>query len=170
MGRFSFVIVLCFLFIFSSLYAADDMVNFSGVWAFNEAKSDLGEGSRRRADLNLTIKQEGNTLSVERVRENRSGEQTTRTENLTLDGKECKNIGSRDREILSVVNWTENKKGLVIKSTSSFEREGETFEIKTDQIWTLSEDGNVLTIDYTSTSPRGERKSIHVYDKQEKKS
>ncbi len=50
-----------------------------------------------------------------------------------------------------------------------FEREGETFEIKTDEIWKLSEDGKVLTIDYTSTSPRGERKSIRVYNKQEEK-
>jgi hypothetical protein len=166
MGIFKFSRLFYLLAIAALVYAGEKGVDFSGVWKLNEAKSNLGDDNRRRPDLKLTIKQDDNTLTVDRVRQNRSGEEVATTEKLTLDGKECKNIGARDREIVSVVNWKEDKKGLVIKSTSSFEREGETFEIKTDEIWTLSEDGKILTIDYTSTSPRGERKALQVYDKQ----
>ena len=157
---------LCLLFIIGHVYAGEKGVDFSGVWAFNESKSNLGDDNRRRGDLKLTVKQEDNSLTVDRVRQNRQGEEVTTNEKYTLDGKECKNMGSRDRETFSVVNWTEDKKGLSIKSTRSVERQGETFEIKTDEGWSLSEDGKTLTIDYTSTSPRGERKATFVYDKQ----
>jgi hypothetical protein len=170
MLRFNLFVTLCLVFIFSSLCAGAEDVNFSGVWVFNDGKSDFGESNRRRADLKLSIKQEGNTLSVERVRQNRSGEENTTTEKFTLDGKECKNIGSRDREKTSVVKWTDDKKGLMITSNMAYQREGETIEVKTVEILILSEDGMVLTIDYTSTSSRGERKSKLVYNKQVEKS
>lgn len=153
------------LFILGLVYAAEKGVDFSGVWAFNESKSNLGDDNRRRGDSKLTVKQEDNLLTVDRVRQNRQGEEVTTNEKFTLDGKESKNMGPRDREIITIVNWTADKKGLIFKSTRSFERQGETFEIKSEQTWSLSDDGKTLTIESTSTSPRGERKATYVYDK-----
>ncbi len=154
-----------FLMIAYNTFAGDEKSNFSGEWALNNEKSDLGEGRFRRAAAKLTIQQEGNNLSIERLSRRQSGEEFVTTEKLTLDGKECENTTFGDRVRKSIANWSEDGKVLTITSTMVFEREGEQMGIKTIEIWKLTEEGNSLSINYTSSSPRGERKQMLVYDK-----
>lgn len=139
-------------------------VNFSGDWSLNEEKSELGEGRFRGAAPKMTISQEGNNLSIERISQRRSGEEFKYTEKYTLDGKECENT-TFNRPKKSTANWSEDGKNLTISSTMAFEREGQTMEINTNEIFNLTEGGNSLTIDYASKSSRGERKNTFVYDK-----
>jgi len=55
---------------------------------------------------------------------------------------------------------------LTVTTTSVFERQGQKTEMKNVETWKLDATGKVLTIDSSSTSPRGERKLTLVYDKQ----
>ena len=163
------VIIFTFLLISFVTFAEDEKANFSGEWSLNEEKSELGEGRRLRAASKLTITQEGNNLSIERLSTRRSGEEFKTEEKLTLDGKECKNIVFRDRERKSIANWSKDGKSLNISSSIVFERNGEEFEISSVEIWKLLEDGKTLSIEYTSKSSRGERKATYFYDKQRDK-
>ena len=158
--------LLFLLYGFISLYAGDNGVNFSGTWGFNESKSTLGEGPGRRADAKLVIKQTVDSMYVERSGTRRSGDTYTYMEKLTLDGKSCSNTFMADREKTSLLQWSADKKSLLINSTMIFQREGNTMEIKVNENWSLSADGKVLTIDYTSTSDFGERKAVYCYDQQ----
>ena len=144
-------------------YAQDGKVNFSGEWSFNESKSDMGEG-RFPATSKLTIKQEGNNLTIERLRTGRDGQEMTSTQELTLDGKESENDTGRGIR-KSAATWSDDGKTLTIKSTMVFDRNGETMEIKSVEQWNLSDGGKILSIDSSSSSPRGERKATLVYDK-----
>lgn len=139
--------------------------NFSGTWGLNEDKSELGERGMRGAAVKLVITQEGNNMSMDKTTRRQSGEENTSAEKYTLDGKECENP-SFNRPKKSTVNWSEDGKSLTIKSTTVFERDGQETEINTIEIFKLSADGKSLSIDYTSKSPRGERKNTFVYDKQ----
>jgi len=143
--------------------AGGGKVNFSGTWTLNESKSTIGEGRFRLSSM-IVAKQDENNLELQRTRTGRDGQPVTLTEKLTLDGKESVSEGE-NRTTKTTANWSEDKKNLIISSTMSFTREGQTTEIKSDETWQLSEDGKTLTIKYHSVSPRGERNDVLVYDK-----
>jgi hypothetical protein len=160
---FSAIIALFLFVCFSSATLAQKTIDFTGKWALNESKSELGEG-RFFSASELNVKQDGNTMVIDRVRTGRDGGTRTTTENLTLDGKESV-TESEFRTMTSTAVWSEDGKSLTIKSKSEFEREGQTFTMNMTEIWTLEEEGKLLKIQSTSSSPRGERSVTLAYDK-----
>jgi len=144
-------------------YAQDGKVNFSGEWSFNESKSDMGEG-RFPATSKLTIKQEGNNITIERLRTGRDGQEMTSTEELTLDGRERESDTGRGKR-KSAVTWSENGNSLTIKTSIVFDRNGETMDMKSVELWKLTDGGKILSIESSSSTPMGERKATLVYDK-----
>jgi type 1 fimbria pilin len=166
MKNYVYAFLLTGIFLLTSSVTFAQKVNFSGTWTYSETKSVLGgEGGPRGAAVKMTIKQEGNTMSIEKTTRRQSGEENISTENYTLDGKECENPTFGDRTKKSTVTWSEDKKSLTIASKTVFEREGQQMEIDTIEVFTLSQDKKSLSIDYTSKSSRGERKNTFVYDK-----
>ena len=166
MKNYVYAFLLTGIFLLTSSVTFTQKVNFSGTWTYSETKSVLGgEGGPRGAAVKMTIKQEGNTMSIEKTTRRQSGEENISTENYTLDGKECENPTFGDRTKKSTVTWSEDKKSLTIQSKMVFEREGQQMEIDTIEVFTLSQDKKSLSIDYTSKSSRGERKNTFVYDK-----
>ena len=157
------VSILCSLLLIPASSFAGEKTDFTGEWALNESKSDLGEGGAFAA-FKIAVKQEGNTITIERTRTGRNGEERTNSETLTLDGKE--NINENERgSSSSVLTWSEDGNILTIKSKREFNRQGETFEMNSTEVWTLAEDGKVLKIQSDISSSRGERSATLVYDK-----
>jgi hypothetical protein len=161
------VISLVTIFLMSfSIDAAAQKTNFSGTWAFNESKSIFsqqgqGYGGARFAAKQLTVKQEGNNLTVDRLRTTQDGEDRTTTEKYTLDGKECINSNPRGGESKSVATWSAD--GKILSIVTKRTREGQEF--KSTDVWKLS-DPKILSIE--STMPGrdgGERKNTLAYDK-----
>ena len=137
--------------------------NFSGEWTLNESKSELGEG-RMFSPTKMTVQQDGNSITLERTRAGRDGEERTSKEVLTLDGKESINK-SENRTSTSTATWSKDGKTLTILTNTEINRQGEILEMKSTEIWTLEEDGKILKVQSDSTSPRGERSVKLVYDK-----
>jgi len=137
--------------------------NFSGSWAFNESKSNLGEGRGFRSATQMTVTQDWNNLIVDRVRTNQNGEATTTTEKYTLDGKESVNTSGRGPS-KTVVTWSADGNSLNFAITRTFDRNGETTEMKSTEVWTLT-DAKTLSVLSTFTMQDDERKTTLVYDK-----
>jgi hypothetical protein len=156
--------VLFSIFILSLGFTYAQKTSFAGNWTFSESKSQLGEGRFRAPASKLVVTQNETTLSLERTGKNRDGQDVTSTEKYTLDGKECSNSGAMNNVKKSTVTWSSDNKTMTINSSSTFERDGNSMEIKTVEIFTLSADGKSLTINTTSTSQRGERKQTLVYE------
>jgi len=155
-------VIFALLVIPTSSFAADK-ADFSGQWTLNESKSNLGEGGAFAA-FKIAVKQEGNTITIERTRTGRDGGERTSSDTLTLDGKENVNEGERGTST-SVLTWSEDGTTLTIKSKREFDRQGETFEMNSTEVWTLAEDGKILKIQSDISSSRGERSVTLVYDK-----
>ncbi len=155
--------LVSFFLVPMSSYAQSGKVNFSGEWSFNESKSNMGEG-RFQISLKLIIKQEGNNLTIERLQKGRDGQEMKFTQKLTLDGKESENTTRRGTK-KSVVTWSDDGKALTIKSIMVFDRGGEIFEMKSIELWKLTDGGKNLSIKSSASTPRGERKTTFVYDK-----
>ena len=151
------------------LSSKESAVNFSGEWALNADKSDLGTSSsgRRRsmAASKMVVQQEDNKLVVEAFRTNRDGEEVSMVTTYTLDGKECKNE-SDYRTMVSVAQWSEEGKMLTISSTITMSRGDREFTMESTEKWSLDEEA--LAIDRTVSTSRGERTSKAVYDKLKK--
>lgn len=146
--------------------AAVAIINFSGEWALNEQKSNLGEGNMgRMVAKKLKITQENATITISRTGTSRDGQETTWEEKLSFDGKEVESTAYGDAKRKSSSKWSDDGKSMTINATTLLERDGNQIEIKAVEIWKLSEDGKTITVDATSTSPRGTTTRSLVYDK-----
>ncbi|MZP67052.1 MAG: hypothetical protein GT597_12960, partial [Bacteroidales bacterium] len=72
----SITVMLAFLCMPLVLNAQGSKANFSGKWAFNAEKSEMGQGGGRMGmgGGDLTVSQEANLLTVERTRQGRDGQ------------------------------------------------------------------------------------------------
>ena len=146
----------------SALYA--EGVDFSGKWTLSESKSEMGEG-RSFASTKMTITQKENTMTIERTRSARDGQERTTSETFTLDGKE--NVVENENRITNTIaSWSDNGATLTVKSHIAMNRQGQTFEMNRTEIWTLEEGGKVLNIQSESSSARGDRSATFIYNKE----
>lgn len=146
--------------------AATVIVNadFKGEWAFNEGKSKMGEGRMRMNATTLKVSNDGAAIVIERT-SSFNGESRTTSEKITTDGKPSENTVFGNSKKVSTASWSASGEELTINATTNFERDGNTIEIKSVEIWKLLDGGKTLSIDATTTTPRGENKTTLVYDK-----
>jgi len=156
------LLLLASAILISSVSFGQGAANFSGSWAFNESKSNLGEGGGRMVSKTVVIVQDATTFSIERVFTGQDGTERKMAEKYTLDGKESVNpIFNTSKKSKAV--WSADKKALTVSSVMVFEMNGESNEIKTVEAYKLT--GNEMIIDSQSTSSMGDRKSTLVYTK-----
>ena len=160
---FAILMVSILIFLSVTIFAQEKKTDFSGSWKLNESKSQMGEGRGRMAATKMKITQEAAMLSNEKTSVRQSGEEVTTTEKVTFDGKETDN-SANNRQKKSMASWSADGKVLTVNSTTIFERDGNTMEIKSVEIYKPGTD-NTFTIESSSTSQRGEFKATLVYDK-----
>lgn len=147
-----------------SMSGQGSKTNFSGSWSYNAEKSTQPQGQGMgRSGGDMTVKQEGNLLTVDRTMQGRDGQTITMSSKYTLDGKESVNQ-SRMGESKSVATWSADGKTLTIKTTRTMTREGQTRTVNSTEVWSLT-DPKTLSIESTMPSPNGERKMTSVYSK-----
>ena len=158
--------------------AQQGAVDFSGEWALNAEKSDMGaprggdrpgEREGRRGGMGMgaakmTVAQTENELLVETMRQNRDGEEFLMKSTYTLDGKKSKN-DSNFGDRVSTARWSKDGKTLTIASTMTMFREDREFTMESIEKWSLEE--GALIIETTRSTPMGERTSKAVYDRVE---
>jgi hypothetical protein len=142
-------------------------VNFSGDWKLNESKSELGQfGGRGAARSIKVVSSDANGIAIERTSTNQNGDAVVRKESLTYDGKEAESTGGfGNAKRKAKAKWSDDGNAMVIDAVTSFERDGQTTEIKQKETWKLSSDGNTLTIEASSSSSFGESTMKLVYEK-----
>lgn len=163
----SLAVIIAFLSLPFDLGAQGSKANFAGKWALNASKSDMGQqGGGRMGGFgggDFTATQDANTLTVESTRTGQDGQTMTMTSKYSLDGKESVNTMGRG-ESKSTASWSADGKSLTIVTTRKFERDGQSMEFKTSEVWSLSSPTS-LSIVRTMNSPNGEVKTTMVYDK-----
>jgi hypothetical protein len=159
--------IVMFLILFGICLHAGEVTNFSGIWILDESKIESGQQGPRMAAKKLTITQDENQLTIERFISSQFRGDFTSNDTVTLDGKETVNKSEFGDRTLTA-SWSEDNKVITIKSVMEMNREGQTFQINSTEIWTLMQDGKILKIDQIRVSPRGERKSVLYYNMEKK--
>lgn len=165
-GKSMFIISAAILCICTSATIATS-VNFSGEWKLNESKSDLGQFGGRGAARSIKVtSSDANSISIERTSVNQNGENITRKESLTFDGKEAESTGGfGNSKRKASAKWADDGQSMIIDAITTFDRNGESMEIKSKETWKLSDNNETLTIDATSSSSFGENTMKLVYEK-----
>ena len=158
------ILVGLFILFFVQVSSQNGTLNFSGNWALNESKSKFGDAQFRMAASILTVKQEGNNLSIERSMSGPDGQEMKMAAKYTMDGKECENAGFMESKTKSTVKWSADNKSITIASSTVFNMNGDNMEMKATETWTLDGD-KILKIETSNTMPDGEMKTSLVYDK-----
>ncbi|MEO5681271.1 MAG: hypothetical protein ABIQ88_01455 [Chitinophagaceae bacterium] len=155
--------VLTFVLVMFSTFALHaQRASFTGDWKLNEAKSELGEFGGRVA-RSIKAEQKEDALATTRVSPGfNGGDSVTTTVKLTFDGKVTESEGFAGSKRKSTAKWSDDGKTLTVSSTMNFERDGQSFEIKSTEIWTITKDG-LLSVVTNSTSPRGESTTKAIY-------
>ena len=160
--KFGFFLSLSLLI--SSASFSQSTTNFSGSWSFNESKSDVGDGGLRMVFQDLSINQNANSFTLERVFRGQDGTERKMSETYTLDGKESVNpIFNSSKKSKAV--WSSDKTTLTVSSVILFEMNGESNEIKTVETYKLLDGGKALSLDSQTTTSMGDRKTLLVYNK-----
>ena len=161
--KLSFLLIApLFIFSFISMPAR---TNFGGQWKLNEGKSELGQFGGFAAK-SVKVEQKEDAITITQVNEF-NGEQMTRTETLTFDGKETESSGGfGNSKRKSTVKWSDDGKILTVTFVLKLDFNGETNEIKGTEKYSLSDDGKTLTLQSNSAGPQGDISSKAVYDKQ----
>jgi hypothetical protein len=158
--------------------AASAAPNLTGTWVLDPSQSEFhqpdaadGKGRHggagghrdggRHGDAKLTVAQDGNTLKVTRSMA-RGGKERTFTETYTLDGTEHTTKARRGSVVTKALY--DGDRLLVNTSHTMTTKEGER-QMSRASVWTVSPDGQTLTIETTMQTPRGERQMKTVYQK-----
>jgi hypothetical protein len=67
--------------------------------------------------------------------------------------------------VKTITTWSDDKKELKFDKTITFDMNGDKMEMKSMEAWSLSDDGNTLTVKSAMTSPMGDINLTLVYDK-----
>ena len=137
--------------------------NFSGEWKLNESKSEMGQFGRAAKKIKVeSVDAQG--ISYERTSTNQAGEEVVRKEKLTFDGNEVESTGGfGNAKTKSKATITDD--AMTINAVSVFDRDGQSMEVKRKEVWKLSDGGNVLTIEASSSFGDNNNTSKLVYDK-----
>lgn len=148
----------CFFFIFFFSALSGQKTDFSGQWQMDLAKSDANYG-KYYSGMTCVVKQSPQTITVERISTDKDGKKASMDPVVyTLDGKETakEQYGGTDK--YSAI-WSADKKNLTLRC----KRTVSGADYGSNESYSLSEDGKVLTVSITDLS--GGSNIVEVYNK-----
>ena len=138
--------------------------NFSGEWKLNEGKSELGQFPQF-APKKLKVAATDTSAAVERVSTGQDGQERSSKETLSYNGRETESTVFGTMKKKSAVKWSDDGKSMTVAGAILFERDGQSNEIKTTEVWKLFDDGKSLMVSSNSSSSFGDNAMKMVFDK-----
>lgn len=147
-------------------------VNFSGEWKLNESKSELSQfplcifGGDRMRSRTMKIATHADFLAVDIASSFVDGMLVTKQEKLIFNSKENKATYVGTPREKSAAKWSDDGQTMIVNSVRSFDRNGNTADVKVTEVWKLINGGKSIAIRVTSSTSSGESTMQLVYDKQ----
>lgn len=134
--------------------------NFSGYWKLDPEKSDFGGGPGPES-AGYVIRHICAKLTFDYTQESH----TSRVE-ITTDGQEHMTDSNDQAEVWTRAFWEGS--GLVFEARQKARPAHPPSGVKWTSHWTLSPDGQALTIDRRITAPQGELHQVMVFNREAK--
>lgn len=138
-------------------------VNFSGKWAFNEERSILdNQGAGNLPDL-LEILQDNKTVSIKKTYRLEDADDRITEEKLVLGGEN--KSGNPDFPQVTLIRYSENGDTILLESKMTMKRGTQSIYMTTSEKWYFSENERTLSIKQSSSTFRGKRNIILLFNK-----
>ncbi len=160
---FSLLILGAFLCSFMPLPKAQ--TDFSGTWKLNDSKSELGQFGGRGVASKIVIDQKADAIGLTKTAASFDGGENTTTETLAFNGKESEITVFGAAKKKSTLKWDADGKTMTVSYSISIERDGQSFDIKGTETWSLDADGKTLTVKTAMSTPQGDIETKAVYNK-----
>ncbi len=158
----AFSVAVLYVCIAATLAAGVDL---KGDWVYNAQKSKPGSSQYPIAPLKLKITTEANGIAIERTTAGfNGGENMVSTDHLTFDGKVSENTAFGNSKKKSTAVWSADGKQLTVTASILFDQNGTQREFKSTEVYSLSADAKVLTMNFASQSFEG-LDGTFAYDK-----
>jgi hypothetical protein len=162
-GKFLLAVATFAIVVLSSFRFTPDKPNFSGQWKLDAAKSQLGEFSGRAATA-IKIEQKDGEVAVSRTTPGfNGGEPVTTSMTLPFSGATVESEGWGGSKRKSTAQWSTDGQTLTIVTNTHFERDGQSFDMKSTENWTMKD--GMLSVATSATTPQGEMSMKAVYTK-----
>ena len=152
-----FLLILLFMLSVSGLHAQSP-TDFSGQWTFDISKSKPGEGGTfGSSDITHNISQDLSSITIEEII---GKEGVPIVDKFDLDGKETiekKDYGTTKKSAV----WSQDKKTLTLTTIMTIDGK----DYRSDDLYKLSDNGLVLTVQSVSKIPTGESTTVWVYNR-----
>lgn len=168
-GAKRLILIPALFFVGIAAFSQEGNVDFTGNWTFNEEKSEPGEGRMEIEPYRLKVVHEEDNLIVERTAVDARGRTLELKGEYVLGGVTNVNTGMGGQEIRSAVTWSDDGEKLLFRTSRTVQPGGramQTREMRSDEAWSLSDDGKTLTIEITRHTQRGRMKRRIVYDRE----
>ena len=138
--------------------------DFSGTWSFDENNSILDNMGTGNLPSKLNINQNGDSLTVKKIFVEEYTDNRIIVDHLLLNSTETTSQ-MFNSPVTIKTDWNNNSDTLVIVSNAELKFGDRTFEMNSEEQWTLKDNGRILTIEQTSDSFRGKRKITMIFNK-----
>ncbi len=159
-----YVLFVAVMLVLSFVITAEDKTDFSGTWSFSREKSQFDQGGDRFVPVTIQVDQKDNFITLQRTYQREYEDDIVDSLSFTLDGKENESRIWNSPRIITA-RWSEDQKELTIKTKITFTRDGQESEMNSTDKWTLQEEGQQLSRNFTIEGPMGEMKAVYVYTK-----
>lgn len=162
MKRLAASIFLITLIIACSGMAFGQKSNFEGTWNIDRDNSKLPENLPTMSKITISFK--GDSLLTERVYDGDGGQEMPFTENMSLDGKECKiTIYEMPRTSKAIIS--EKGDSLNIESVTTVN--GGQTDFISKETWKLDKATNTLAINFVNKLGDEEGNGVFIFKKAE---
>jgi len=159
---------LFFLILTILALKANAQTTFSGNWRRTERISLSGNDYSNGVPIQLQVKQTADSIAISRVTELSESETSTVQESVPLSGKAVA-VKVADKQKLASIKWDKTTNSFTETGVYSDPQQPDKPLYKTSEVWTLSADGNTLSIvkTFASTADANDQWSMKgVYQKQ----
>ena len=138
--------------------------DFTGHWAFNEAKSVLGRMGASAAPAQLDVVQRDNALTIKTTRIVEYADDQVTEESLSLDGVESKSEFMNSPRT-TTARRSDDGASIAMDSTVQFTWGPPNNWLTMKDTWRLSDAGKTLSIQRFASSLRGDQTQTLVFDR-----
>jgi mannan endo-1,4-beta-mannosidase len=138
--------------------------DFSGTWALDEEKSELGRMGAAMAPARLEVAQHGVDLSIKTTRVVEYADDQVTEEKLVLDGTESKSEFMNSPRV-TTARLSGPGDAIVIDSVTTFTWGTPGSKMTSTDTWRLLDGGKTLSIQRHSLSQRGEQNMTMIFER-----
>jgi thioredoxin-related protein len=155
------LLFLFFCFLFNVKVAFAQGPDFSGTWALLQRISLSGKDYANGLPKQLKVSQKQDSVTFERLNVYENNEEITTREALSFNGSSTVTMSPvSNKKRVAFIKWSSDMKSLTEQIYLKASTEENKSDIKITEVWTLSDDGKMLTVVKVSENDKGEKWSM----------